>query len=76
MSFNNRVLGIRTIFRIGSSLAVVLDKKWCKLNRVADKDRIIQLDRSGKMTVQKYSDYVRDAIINKKVQKSERLKLP
>jgi len=76
MSFNNRVLGIRTIFRIGSSLAVVLDKKWCKLNRVADKDRIIEFDRGSKMTVQKYSDHVKDEIINSKVQKFERLKLP
>jgi len=76
MSGSDRVLGIRTIFRIGSSLAVVLDQKWCKLNRVADKDRIIEFDRGSKMTVQKYSDHVKDEIINSKVQKLERLKLP
>ena len=76
MSSLDKILGIKTVFRIGSSYAVVLDKKWCVLNKVVVQDRIIEFDRGSKMTVQKYSDYVRDAMINKKVQKSERLKLP
>ena len=67
MIINDRVLGIRTIFRIGSSLAVVLDQKWCKLNKIKDKDRIIEFDRGSKMTVQKYADNIRDLMIKKKV---------
>ena len=76
MSSLDKILGIRTVFKIGSSYAVVLDKKWCMLNKVVVQDKIIQLDRGSKMTVQKYNDYVTDANVTQKVKNAERLKLP
>jgi len=76
MSSLDKILGIRTVFKIGSSYAVVLEKKWCMLNKVVVQDKIIQLDRGSKMTVQKYNDYVTDANVTQKVKNAERLKLP
>ena len=48
MSSLDKILGIKTVFRIGSSYAVVLDKKWCVLNKVVVQDRIIEFDRGSK----------------------------
>ncbi len=65
----DKVLGVKKVFKIGHSLAIVLDSKYCLREKIRSGDSVIQFDRGSKITVQSYETYVREKRIDNKLKK-------